>query len=66
MKAKKILRVLAVCLVLAMAVAMAVSAATSTVELRKTMYYVSGSSSAFASAQAQYSCLLYTSDAADE
>ena len=55
MKAKKTLKILAVCLVLAMAVAMSVSAVTyNTVNLSKTMYYVSGAANSFTSDQATY------------
>lgn len=54
-KAKKVLRVLAICLVLAIAVAMSVSAVTrNSVTLTKTMYYVSGAANSFESAQASY------------
>ena len=54
-KAKKTLKILAVCLVLAMAVAMSVSAVTyNTVNLSKTMYYVSGAANSFTSDQATY------------
>lgn len=64
-KAKKTLKILAICLVLAMAVAMAVSAATSSVTLTKSMYYVSGSSSAFSSAQAKYRGTIYPDSTAN-
>ena len=64
-KVKKVLTIFSACLVLVMALCISVSAATSTVELRRTMYYVSGASSAFSSNQAQYRGTIYTDSTAD-
>ena len=64
-KVKKVLTIFSACLVLVMALCISVSALESRVTLTRSMYYVSGSSSAFASAQAQYRGTIYPDSTAN-